>query len=141
MYDIVVLSGGFDPVHKGHVRMIRAASEMCELLVVGVNSDSWLSRKKGKPFMEFKERLEIISSFKGVGYAVGFSDDDNSASSLILKVRDLYPDASVAFANGGDRLLENTPETLTCKSANVEMIWNVGGGKVQSSSSLIENSR
>ena len=141
MYDIVVLSGGFDPVHKGHVRMIQAASELCEMLVVGVNSDAWLCRKKGKPFMQLEERLEIMSAFKGVGYAVDFEDDDNSASNLILKVRELYPDASIAFANGGDRLHDNTPETAVCEETDVTMIWNVGGGKVQSSSHLIENSR
>lgn len=141
MYDIIVLSGGFDPVHMGHVRMLKAASAMCELLVVGVNSDDWLSRKKGKPFMTFEERLEIMSAFKGVGYAVGFDDEDNSASNLVLKVRELYPESSIAFANGGDRIVDNTPETSACEKSRVEMIWNIGGGKVQSSSTLIENSR
>ena len=141
MYDIIVLSGGFDPVHKGHVRMIQAASENCEMLIVGVNSDEWLRRKKGKEFMSFIERVEIMSAFRGVGYAVGFNDDDNSASDLIQKIRGLYPDASIAFANGGDRLHDNIPEVQTCVDNNVEMLWNVGGGKIQSSSDLIKRSQ
>lgn len=141
MYDVIIISGGFDPVHKGHVRMILAASEECEMLVVGVNSDDWLRRKKGKEFMTFDERVEIMSSFKGVGYAVGFDDSDNSASDLIRKTRSLYPNASIAFANGGDRIHENVPEVQVCFDNNVEMIWNVGGGKIQSSSDLIKKSQ
>lgn len=141
MYDIIIISGGFDPVHKGHVRMIQAASEKCEMLIVGVNSDDWLSRKKGKEFMTFKERVEIMSAFKGVGYAVGFPDNDNSASALISKVRALYPESSIAFGNGGDRIQNNVPEVQVCLDNNVEMIWNLGGGKIQSSSVLIKKSR
>ena len=139
MYDIVVISGGFDPVHKGHVRMIQSAAKACELLVVGVNSDEWLRRKKGKEFMSFEERAEIMSAFSGVGYAVGFDDSDNSACELIKTARELYPDASIAFANGGDRVQDNVPEVQTCLDCNVEMLWNVGGGKIQSSSDLLRN--
>lgn len=141
MYDIIVISGGFDPVHKGHVRMVQAAAEECELLVVGVNSDSWLRRKKGKEFMSFEERVEIMSAFRGVGYAVGFDDDDNSASDLISKTREMHPTATIAFANGGDRIRDNIPEVQTCLDNNVEMIWNVGGEKIQSSSDLIKNAK
>ena len=141
MYDVIIISGGFDPVHKGHVRMVSAASEECEMLVVGVNSDDWHRRKKGKEFMSFEERVEIMSAFKGVGYAVGFDDSDNSASSLIRKTRSLYPDSSIAFANGGDRIHDNVPEVQTCLDCGVEMIWNVGGGKIQSSSDLIKKSQ
>lgn len=140
MHDIVIISGGFDPVHKGHVRMVQAAAKLCEMLVVGVNSDEWLRRKKGKEFMEFDERVEIMSAFSGVGYAVGFDDSDNSASDLIIKTRKLYPDATIAFANGGDRLRDNIPEVQTCLENSVEMLWNVGGGKIQSSSDLIKRS-
>ncbi len=141
MYDIVVISGGFDPVHKGHVRMIQSAAKACELLVVGVNSDEWLRRKKGKEFMSFEERAEIMSAFSGVGYAVGFDDSDNSACELIKTVRELYPDASIAFANGGDRVQDNVPEVQTCLDYNIEMLWNVGGEKIQSSSDLLRNAQ
>lgn len=140
MYDIVIISGGFDPVHKGHVRMVKSSAELCEMLIVGVNSDDWLRRKKGKEFMEFDERVEIMSAFQGVGYAVGFDDSDNSASDLIKRTRELYPAASIAFANGGDRLHDNIPEVQTCLEHDVEMVWNIGGGKIQSSSDLIKKS-
>ena len=141
MYDVVIISGGFDPVHKGHVRMVQASAEVGELLVVGINSDDWLQRKKGKEFMTFDERVEIMSAFSGVGYAVGFDDSDNSACDLIRKTRELYPEASIAFANGGDRIQDNVPEVQACLDCNVEMIWNVGGGKIQSSSDLIRNAQ
>lgn len=141
MYDIIVISGGFDPVHKGHVRMIREAAKNCELLVVGVNSDAWLRRKKGKEFMTFEERAEIMSAFSGVGYAVDFDDSDNSACDLIKRVRELYPDASIAFGNGGDRVRDNVPEVQTCLDCNVDMLWGLGGEKIQSSSSLIKNAK
>ena len=142
MYDVVILSGGFDPVHVGHVRMVQAASAIGEILVVGVNSDEWLRRKKGKEFMSFEERIEIMSSLQGVGYAIGFDDSDNSASDLIRVTRDKYgSDVSIAFANGGDRVHDNIPEVQTCLDSNVEMVWNVGGGKIQSSSDLIKRSQ
>ena len=141
MYDLVILSGGFDPVHKGHVRMVQAAALVGERVIVGVNSDAWLRRKKGKEFMTHDERLEIMSAFKGVHEAVSFDDSDNSASDLIQQVRDNNPSLSIAFANGGDRTSENIPETQTCLDNNVDMIWNVGGGKIQSSSDLIANSK
>ena len=139
-YDVIIVSGGFDPVHKGHVRMVKESGKLCKHLVVGVNSDDWLKRKKGQEFMSFDERQEIMSAFKGVEVALGFDDADNSASDLIRKVRNLYPTESIAFANGGDRIHENVPEVQTCLDCNVEMIWNVGGGKIQSSSDLIKRS-
>ena len=141
MYDVIILSGGFDPVHKGHVRMIQAASENCKTLIVGVNSDSWLCRKKGKEFMKFEERKEIIQAFMGVSEAVGFDDEDNSACDLIRSVRKSHPNSTIAFGNGGDRVHDNVPEVQVCLDCNVEMIWNLGGGKIQSSSELIKNSQ
>ena len=100
MYDVVVISGGFDPVHKGHVRMVIKASELGKKVVVGVNSDAWLTRKKGKPFMSQEERLEIMQAFKGVEEACLFDDDDNTASDLIRSVRKSNPGLLIAFANG-----------------------------------------
>ncbi len=142
MYDVVLLSGGFDPVHIGHVKMVQAASKIGEVVVVGVNSDSWLARKKGQPFMLFDERLYIMQEIKGTTYAVGFDDSDNTACDLIKTAREKYgPDISIAFANGGDRVRDNIPEVQTCLDNNVTMVWNVGGGKIQSSSDLIKNSQ
>lgn len=141
MYDIVILSGGFDPVHKGHVRMVLASAELGEKVIVGVNSDSWLVRKKGKNFMSLEERIEIMSAFLGVHEARGFNDEDNTACDLIRAVRKENPDLSIAFANGGDRTSENVPEDATCNDCDVDMLWGVGGGKIQSSSDLIKNAQ
>jgi cytidyltransferase-like protein len=142
MFDVVLLSGGFDPVHVGHIKMIQEAAKIGEVVVIGVNSDNWLARKKGKPFMTSDERLYIMQSLKGVAYSVSFDDTDNSACDLIKTVREKYGnDVSIAFANGGDRVRSNIPEVQTCLDAKVQMVWNVGGGKIQSSSDLIKNSQ
>ena len=142
MFDVVILSGGFDPVHIGHVKMVQAASEIGHSVIVGVNSDAWLTRKKGKAFMPFHERLYIMQSLKGVTEAVGFDDSDNSACALIEKVRSAQgQEVKIAFANGGDRSRDNIPEVQACLDNQVDMVWNVGGGKIQSSSDLIKNSQ
>ena len=87
---IIVLSGGFDPVHKGHLRMFREASWLGHHVVVGLNSDEWLTRKKGKPFMNFEERKEIIEGFKYVNQVIAFNDSDDTANDLIKRVYDIY---------------------------------------------------
>ena len=135
---IIVLSGGFDPVHKGHLRMFREASWLGHQVIVGLNSDEWLTRKKGKPFMNFEERKEILEGFKYVNQVLPFDDSDDTANDLIFKVCKLYnkEDLNIYFANGGDRKKENVPELDVCKNLNVVMLWGIGGGKIQSSSWL-----
>ena len=86
MKKIIILSGGFDPVHVGHVRMFEAAKDEGAIVVVGANSDAWLSRKKGKPFMPEVERIEILEAFKSIDYVYTFNDDDDTACDLIQKV-------------------------------------------------------
>ena len=140
-YDVMILSGGFDPVHVGHLRMIQAAAELANEVIVGVNSDKWLTRKKGYVFMPFEERAEIIQGCDGCTKAVGFNDDDNTASDLLRVVRSMYPGKSVAFGNGGDRTSENIPETPAAEETAIDLVWSVGGGKVQSSSTLVADSR
>ena len=140
-YDVMILSGGFDPVHVGHLRMIQAAAELAEIVVVGVNSDEWLTRKKGYVFMPFEERAEIIQGFDGCTKAVGFNDDDDTASDLLRVTRAMYPDKTIAFGNGGDRTSANIPETPAAGETCIELVWSVGGGKVQSSSDLVKESR
>lgn len=140
MYDIVVISGGFDPPHVGHFRMALASSELGERVIVGVNSDEWLKRKKGYVFMPWAERAEMMCSVKGVDSSVKFDDSDNTASDLLRAVRKENPDASICFANGGDRVGNNTPEQSVCLDLNIDMVWSVGGGKVQSSSDLVKMS-
>lgn len=140
-YDIMILSGGFDPVHKGHVRMFKAAKNQAYKVIVGANSDSWLVRKKGKAFMNWSERAEILKAFKYIDEVMPFNDDDDTALDLLIRIQRLYPTNSLAFGNGGDRTEQNIPEKAFCDIYNVATVYQVGGGKVQSSSDLIENNR
>ena len=128
----VMVSGGFDPVHIGHIRMILEASKHGDVIVVA-NSDDWLYRKKGFVFMEFEQRAEILASIKGV---IKVSSVDDSDTTVCEAIRRLKPDI---FANGGDRKRHNTPEQAVCEELGVEMLWGVGGErKANSSSSLVE---
>ena len=128
----VMVSGGFDPVHIGHIRMILDAARYGDVIVVA-NSDDWLFRKKGFVFMEFEERAEILASIKGVVKVSGVDDSDTTVCEAI---RRLKPDI---FANGGDRKRHNTPEQAVCEEMGVEMLWGIGGeDKANSSSDLVE---
>ena len=140
---VIILSGGFDPVHKGHLRMFREASTLGHQVIVGLNSDEWLTRKKEKPFMNFEERKEILEGFKYVNQVLPFDDSDDTANDIIKKVCNLYQneDVNIYFANGGDRTSDNVPEMKVCKDLDVVMLWGVGGGKIQSSSWLINGEK
>lgn len=128
----VMVSGGFDPVHIGHIRMILDASNYGDVIVVA-NSDDWLYRKKGFVFMEFDQRAEILAAIKGVVKVSGVDDSDGTVCEAI---RRLQPDI---FANGGDRKKHNTPEQAVCEEIGVEMLWGIGGeDKANSSSDLVE---
>ena len=133
------MSGGFDPVHKGHIRMFREAANLSSNVIVGLNSDKWLTRKKGKPFMNWDERAEILQSCKYINQVLPFDDSDETANDIIKQVCSLYRDfdVNIYFANGGDRTSDNVPEMKVCDELGVEMIWGLGGGKIQSSSWLI----
>ena len=130
----IMVSGGFDPIHVGHVRMIQEAAKHGEVIVVA-NSDEWLMRKKGYVFMPWEERAEIIESIRGVTRVGRVEDADDTVCEAIERMR---PDV---FANGGDRKGNNTPEVSLCNHFNIELLWNVGGGKIQSSSDLVEKSK
>ena len=123
--NIIVLSGGFDPVHKGHMRMFREAANLGANVIVGLNSDEWLTRKKGKPFMGWDERAEILECCKFVNQVLPMDDSDDTASDIIFKVCKLYnnEDFNIYFANGGDRKVGNVPELSTCKRLKVGMLW------------------
>ena len=128
----VLVSGGFDPVHIGHIRMILDASRHGDVIVVA-NSDDWLFRKKGFVFMEFDQRAEILASIKGVIKVSGVDDSDGTVCEAIIRLKPDY------FANGGDRKKHNTPEQAVCDELGVEMLWGVGGeDKANSSSDLVE---
>ena len=87
---VIVLSGYFNPIHKGHMRMFREASNLGHQVIVGLNSDAWLARKKGKPFMKFYERKEILEGIKYISSVVKFDDSDDTANALIHQVRATY---------------------------------------------------
>ena len=135
------MSGGFDPLHFGHVRMFNEAKKLGDYLVVILNNDNWLRDKKGANFMPEKERKEIIEGLRAVDKVVLTNHKKNeyfTDKSVVKALKKLKPDI---FANGGDRVAGNIPEYALCEKLGVKMIFGVGkGGKVQSSSWLIEAS-
>ena len=133
---IVLVNGGFDPLHSGHIAYFNSAKELGDMLIVGINSDEWLERKKGKSFMPWNERLGVISNLKMVDEVYTFQDDDDSACNFIKQVRAHYPDAKLIFANGGDRTAENIPEMETDVD-NIDFVFGVGGENKMNSSSWI----
>lgn len=135
---IVICSGGFDPLHSGHIKLLEAAAQLGDKLFVGVNSDAWLVRKKGQPFMPFEERVNIVGNLKMVDEAFGFDDDDGSAVNTIRHVSDLWPYADIVFANGGDRNSGNIPEMEAfADNSRIEFEFGVGGDDKANSSSWI----
>jgi len=133
-YDIVVVSGGFDPLHKGHVRLFNESKKLGHKLICGLNSDKWLVKKNKMVYMNFGERAEIISSFKSVDEVISFNDDDDTSINLLVRVQSLYPSCSICFANGGSMEKKNTPEAGFCGAYKIDMLWHVGGGTSSKSS-------
>ena len=131
---IVLVTGGFDPIHSGHIAYFKSARALGDLLIVGLNSDDWLERKKGRAFMPWNERLCIINNLSMVDEVYTFDDSDGSACHFIEQVRAHYPDAELVFANGGDRTSENIPEM---RMTGVEFAFGVGGEDKKNSSSWI----
>jgi cytidyltransferase-like protein len=131
---IVLVTGGFDPIHGGHIDYFNAARKLGDLLIVGVNSDSWLERKKGQAFMPITERVKIIENLKMVDRCMLFNDNDNTAIEAIKNVKALFPDSKIIFANGGDRTKDNIPEMVF---DDVEFVFGVGGTDKKNSSSDI----
>ena len=125
------VSGGFDPVHWGHVKMIAEASKYARVMVI-LNSDEWLMRKKGYVFMPWRERAYILGNIKGVSLVSAVNDKDGTVCQALRRLKPTY------FANGGDRKQENTPEMDFCEELGIQMLWNVGGEKIQPSSELVE---
>ena len=136
---VVLVTGGFDPLHSGHIAYFKAAKELGDHLVVGLNSDEWLTRKKGRPFMPWNERASIIKELKFVDKVIEFNDDDGSASDAIAKVlATKSSNCKVILANGGDRNISNIPEYVAYKDySDVEFAWGVGGEDKKNSSSWI----
>jgi cytidyltransferase-like protein len=138
MKKIVLITGGFDPLHSGHIAYINAARELGDSLIVGINSDEWLRRKKGQEFMPWEERATIIAALHNVDRVINFDDSDNSAKDAIKKVRAISSHAQIIFANGGDRTKENIPEMdLLQEMLHLDFVFGVGGEDKKNSSSWI----
>ena len=127
----IAVSGGFDPLHVGHLRMMQEAAQHGNLIVI-MNSDEWLLRKKSYVFMPWEERAEIIKAYDFVSEVVMAKDEDRT---VVQSLEEIKPDI---FANGGDREKVNTPEARYCRENNIEMMGGVGGGNVQSSSTMVK---
>jgi cytidyltransferase-like protein len=136
MKKIVLVTGGFDPLHSGHIAYLKAAKQLGDILVVGVNSDTWLARKKGQAFMPLLERTAIIRELGCVDFVIDFDDADNTAKHAIWMVRQSYPQDQIIFANGGDRTDKNIPE-MDVADTNTTFAFGVGGTNKANSSSWI----
>ena len=131
---IIIVTGGFDPIHSGHISYLNHADHLGDHVVVGLNSDAWLTRKKGRPFMPWQERRIVLDNLHMVGEVIEFNDDDGSSIDAIRRVREKYPNDEIVFANGGDRTSENIPEQVF---DDVEFVFGVGGDNKANSSSWI----
>ncbi len=132
---IVVVSGGFDPIHSGHIEYFKSAKSQGDKLIVALNSNNWLEKKKGKFFMPFEERKAIVESIKYVDKVIDFDDDKKGSSiNALEKVKQLYPNDEIYFANGGDRNKKNIPEM---EVSDINFIFSVGGDNKKNSSSWI----
>jgi D-beta-D-heptose 7-phosphate kinase/D-beta-D-heptose 1-phosphate adenosyltransferase len=136
---IVVVSGGFDPIHSGHIAMLQEAAMMGDIVIAGLNSDEWLTRKKGKPFMPFNERKAVLGAIQWVDAVWDFDDSDGTAKDLLDKVRQyytqrIYEDHEFVFVNGGDRNESNNAEADV---PGWEFVYGVGGSDKKNSSSWL----
>lgn len=135
---IALATGGFDPPHSGHISYFQAAAELGDKLVVGLNSDAWLTRKKGRAFLPIQERIIIIENLKMVDEVMEFNDDRNNSIDCIYKLLEKYPNDEIIFVNGGDRDHTNVPEQFEFAShSRVSFVFGVGGNDKRNSSRWI----
>ena len=133
----VVFSGGFDPIHSGHIQCIDECRKLGRV-ILALNSDEWLARKKGRSFMPFEERKAVLDQFKNVLEVISFDDSDNTACDAIQHALDMWPSQTIVFANGGDRTSTNIPEMEKFKdNPRVEFVFGIGGDYKKNSSSWI----
>jgi len=141
----IIISGGFDPLHKGHVRLIKEAKKLGDYLIVILNNDNWLENKKMFHFLEEEERKEIIIELRSVDEVIlskhVVDDNDISVIRALSSLREKHHDDELVFANGGDRKANNIPEYKYCEDNNIELFFNIGGGKVNSSSDIAKRDK
>lgn len=141
----IIISGGFDPIHIGHIRLIQDAASHGDYLIVVMNNDNWLNKKKNYAFMPEAERKEIIEFIKNVDEVILTShvpnDQDRSVCNTLAEIQKKYSDDELIFANGGDRKDDNIPEYAFCEEKDIGMIFNIGGEKIQSSSWLVDKQK
>lgn len=138
MSRIAIASGGFDPLHVGHVQYLENSALEADALIVGVNSDEWLKRKKGAFFMPFEERARIVKALRCVDFVVPFDDSDGSARGLIKTVMGMFPgNNQYLFCNGGDRNAKNIPE-MDIRDDRLQFVFDIGGVKTGSSSEYLQ---
>lgn len=133
---VVIVTGGFDPLHKGHLAYLEAAYRLGDYLVVGLNSDAWLQRKKGKHFLDFADREAVLNALWMVDEVLEFDDSDGSAVAIIESMLNTFDEAEILFVNGGDRTKENIPE-MRVQDDRLEFVFGVGGTEKLNSSSDI----
>ena len=131
---MILVSGGFDPIHEGHLDYIEEASEYGRV-IVALNSDDWLIRKKGWFMQSWSSRARILKSLRIVYDVIQFNDDDNTVCDALRRVIPFY------FANGGDRTTPNPEEHIVCQELGIQELFNIGGGKTFSSSELVSGHR
>lgn len=136
MDDIVLVSGGFDPIHSGHIKLIKEASEHGRVVIL-LNSDQWLQNKKGMEFLPFKEREIIMLALKNVIDVISCGNIDETCIDGIKIAIDKYKNSRIKFANGGDRDNKTTPESIFCNNNSIELLWGIGGNNKSNSSSWI----
>jgi D-beta-D-heptose 7-phosphate kinase/D-beta-D-heptose 1-phosphate adenosyltransferase len=133
---IVLATGGFDPIHSGHIAYLEESKKLGDILVVGVNSDEWLARKKGQPFLSVNERVTILKSIGIVDSVIIVDDSDGTARAAIRYCLDTYSESDIIFANGGDRTSQNIPE-MDIQNTRLSFVFGVGGEHKMNSSSKI----
>ena len=136
MPDIILVSGGFDPIHSGHIKLINDANKYGDVVVL-LNSDAWLRNKKGKEFLSFNERKIIMQNIKGVIDVIEFDDSDQTCIDGIKIAKSRFKNNLIKFANGGDRNNDTTPEKEFCENNNIETLFGIGGTNKSNSSSWI----
>ena len=134
--NVCVATGGFDPLHSGHINYLKACADLGDQLLVGLNSDKWLIRKKGAYLLPYKERYAVLAEMKFINTIYSFDDEDNSAIELLEHLKTYHPDRTYIFCNGGDRTASNIYET---EVEGVIFAFNVGGEKTGSSSNYLDD--